>query len=127
MYVAVADTGVWWPGARHALAHHGTSLGLLPTLIGGPWQWQRWAPGPPWADPPAALVVAGWIAVATALVVAVRVKRRTGWVWAAMVSYVAASETAMMLARSGPDTTYQLAQTLRYPVTVRWCSQSASP
>ena len=107
---------MWWPGARHALAfaHHGTSLGLLPTLIGGPWQWQRWAPGPPWADPPAALVVAGWVVVGAALVVTVRVTRGTGWVWAAMVSYVAASETAMMLARSGPDTTYQLAQTLRY-------------
>ncbi|MFD4295036.1 hypothetical protein ACFWPA_18075 [Rhodococcus sp. NPDC058505] len=116
VYLAVADTGLRIPAPADALrfAHHGTSLGVLPTLLGGPWRWERWPPGPPWAAPPAGLVVAGWVVVVAGLFVVLRVKQRTGWVIAAMVGYVAASEAAMMVARSGPDTTYELAQTLRY-------------
>ncbi|MFF0817824.1 hypothetical protein ACFYVR_22065 [Rhodococcus sp. NPDC003318] len=116
VYLNVADTGMRVPPLGEALrfAHHGTSLGLVPTLVGGPWRWERWPPGPPWAVPPWALVVAGWVVVIVAFVVSARCKQRTGWVWVSMVAYVAASQAAMMLARSGPDTTYELAQTLRY-------------
>ena len=116
VYLAVADTGIEVPTASEALAfvHHGTSLGVVPTLFGGPWQWTRWPPGPPWATPPDGLVVAAWVALVVAVVVSVRYKKRTGWVWTSAAAYVAASEVAMMLARSGADTTYELAQTLRY-------------
>ncbi len=116
VYLAVADTGIEVPTASEALAfvHHGTSLGVVPTLFGGPWQWTRWPPGPPWATPPDGLVVAAWVALVVVVVVSVRYKKRTGWVWTSAVAYVAASEVAMMLARSGADTTYELAQTLRY-------------
>ncbi|MGW0045496.1 hypothetical protein [Rhodococcus sp. NPDC003348] len=116
VYLSVAETGMRVPSRDEAVSfvHHGTSLGVLPTLLGGPWRWERWPPGPPWATPPTGLVVASWIVVLAAVVVTVRCKQRTGWVWTAMVAYVAASEVAMMLARSGPDTTYEIAQTLRY-------------
>ncbi|MCL2533313.1 MAG: hypothetical protein FWE39_04020, partial [Nocardiaceae bacterium] len=96
------------------LAHHGTSLGLVPTLLGGPWAWDRWPPSPPWATPPTVLVVLGWLAVAAALAWSLRYRQRTAGVWVAMVAYVAVSEAAMVLTRSGPDTAYELAQTLRY-------------
>ncbi len=65
-------------------------------------------------DPPIVLVVFGWVAVAAALAWSLRYRLRTGGVWIAMVAYVAASEAAMVLTRSGPDTAYELAQTLRY-------------
>ncbi len=54
------------------------------------------------------------VAVAAALAWSLRYRLRTGGVWIAMVAYVAASEAAMVLTRSGPDTAYELAQTLRY-------------
>lgn len=96
------------------LAHHGTSLGLVPTLLGGPWAWDRWPPSPPWATPPLVLVVLGWLAVAAALAWSLRYRQRTAGIWVSMVAYVVVSEAAMVLTRSGPDTAYELAQTLRY-------------
>ncbi|MFZ2526251.1 MAG: hypothetical protein WAX14_01165 [Rhodococcus sp. (in: high G+C Gram-positive bacteria)] len=96
------------------LTHHGLSYGLVPTALGGPWLWERWNPSPPWATPPIALVVASWAAVIAALVWSVRHKWRTGWVWAATVAYVIASLVAMISTRFGVQTTYELAQTLRY-------------
>ncbi len=96
------------------LTHHGLSYGLVPTLLGGPWLWERWNPSPPWATPPIALIVVSWVAVAAALVWSVRRRRRTGWVWAATAAYVIASLVAMISTRFGAETTYELAQTLRY-------------
>lgn len=96
------------------LTHHGLSYGLVPALIGGPWQWERWNPSPPWADPPLALMVVGWGAVALALGWSLRRRLRTGWVWAATAAYIVASLTAMIVTRFGAETTYELAQTLRY-------------
>ncbi|CRK52236.1 conserved membrane hypothetical protein [Rhodococcus sp. RD6.2] len=116
VYLVVAGTGIHVPPASDVIAfiRHGTSLGIVPTLLGGPWQWERWPPGPPWAAPPTGLVLAAWVVLAAAFVVTVRGTKRTGWVWAGIVAYVAASEVAMMLGRSGADTTHELAQTLRY-------------
>ncbi|MEU5841820.1 hypothetical protein [Rhodococcus sp. NPDC047139] len=96
------------------LTHHGLSYGLLPSLVGGPWQWDRWNPSPPWADPPLVLVVASWLVVILAVVWSVRRRTRTGAVWIAATAYVLASLAAMVSTRFGPGTTYELAQTLRY-------------
>ncbi|WP_174550499.1 hypothetical protein [Nocardia shimofusensis] len=96
------------------LAHRATSLGLVPTLLGGPWTWERWPPSPPWATPPVVLVVLGWSAVAAAAVWSLRYRQRTAAVWAMPVVYVALSEASMILVRTGPDTADELGQTLRY-------------
>ncbi|WP_067659375.1 hypothetical protein [Nocardia harenae] len=96
------------------LANHGVSWGVLPTLLGGPWGWERWNPSPPWADPPLALVIIAWLVPAAALVWSVRTRHRTGWVWAAAAGYVAVSTAAMIVTRSGDETAYELARTLRY-------------
>lgn len=101
-------------GIARDLAHHGVSFGFLPTLVGGPWHWDRWNPGPPWSDPPVLLVALSWIVVAAAAVWCVRHRRRTLPVWIAVSAYVAASLIAMIATRVGPDTTYTLARTLRY-------------
>ncbi|MEV0358708.1 hypothetical protein AB0H71_21895 [Nocardia sp. NPDC050697] len=96
------------------LANHGVSWGVLPTLLGGPWRWERWNPSPPWADPPLAPVILAWLVVAAALVWSVRTRYRTGRVWVAAAGYVAVSTAAMIVTRSGDETAYELARTLRY-------------
>ncbi|WP_072802835.1 hypothetical protein [Rhodococcoides yunnanense] len=107
------------------LVHHGLSFGLLPTLLGGPWTWERWPPSGPWASPPTVLVLAAWTALAGVVIVSIR-RRRGGAVWVGVLGYVAASSVVMVLARSGPDTADELAQTLRHVadsavvITVGW-------
>ncbi|NLU83166.1 hypothetical protein [Rhodococcus sp. HNM0569] len=112
----VVDSRLEWRplGIAAGMFHHGTSLGLLPTLLGGPWLWDRWPPSPPWVTPPTVLVVLGWVAVLAAIALSVAVKRRVVPVWCAVVAYVVVSETAMVLARASDETAYELAQTLRY-------------
>ncbi len=101
-------------GSTAELLHHGTSLGLLPALFGGPWSWDRWPPSPPWATPPMLLVAASWLLL-VALVVGNHLRRRRiGWVWPAVIAYALASQFAMILTRGGAGTAYELAQTLRY-------------
>ncbi|RRQ27845.1 hypothetical protein DK926_10705 [Rhodococcus sp. Eu-32] len=113
LFLIVVRAGLAFHGWRTTaeLVHHGTSLGLVPTLVGGPWMWERWPPAGPWASPPLVLVVAAWVAVVVAAVFSLR---RHWSVWAAVVGYVAVSVAVMVLSRSGPDTANELAQTLRY-------------
>ncbi|WP_235681327.1 hypothetical protein [Tomitella gaofuii] len=97
-----------------ALLHHGTSLGLLPALFGGPWSWDRWPPSPPWATPPVVLVVGAWLLIAAVVVGNHLRRRRIGWVWPAVAAYALASQLAMVLTRGGEGTAVEIAQTLRY-------------
>ena len=119
-YLLVVDGRFGWPGFATAaeMVWHATSLGLFPALVGAPWTWERWPPGPPWADPPALAVVLGWLAVAGFVVFAVWWKRRTGIVWAGVTGYVAACLVAMVASRSSVDTAIELGQTLRYVADV---------
>ncbi len=101
-------------GSAFELLHHGTSLGLIPALFGGPWQWDRWPPSPPWATPPMVLVIASWLLLAAVVVGSLQRRRRIGWVWPAAALYALASQFAMILTRGGDGTAYEVAQTLRY-------------
>src|SRR5699024_8422255 len=101
-------------GSAFELLHHGTSLGLVPALFGGPWQWDRWPPSPPWATPPMVLVIASWLLLAAVIVGSHQRRRRIGWVWPAVAFYALASLWAMILTRGGDSTAYEVAQTLRY-------------
>ncbi|MBF6353428.1 hypothetical protein IU449_02510 [Nocardia higoensis] len=116
VYLRFTDPRPAGPTAAEAaeLVHHATSLGLVPTLLGGPWTWERWPPSPPWATPPVGLVVLGWLAVTVAVAWSLRYRQRTAAVWAMLLVYIALSETSMILVRTGPDTADELAQTLRY-------------
>lgn len=96
------------------LLHHGTSMGLVPTLIGGPWTWDRWPPSPPWATPSTFLIVLAWLALAAVVAASLLRRRNIGWVWPAFAAYVLVSQLAMALTRSSDDTAYEIAQTLRY-------------
>jgi hypothetical protein len=103
-------------GARLAaeLSVRGVSLGLLPSLLGGPWTWDKFDVSTPWAAPPALLVGIGWLVLAAAVTATLIWKARIGWVWIGLAGYVVVDLAVMVVGRSGPGTVPQLAQTLRY-------------
>ncbi|MCG7594443.1 hypothetical protein [Mycobacterium sp. PSTR-4-N] len=116
VYIAVVDQQRWsfdlamtWDLLWRSVTH-----GIVPGLVGGPWEWQRWAPASPWATPPVAVMVLGWVALATVAVLTVRRRRRLGPVWAVALGYAVACQVPIYLMRSSRFTALELAQTLRY-------------
>lgn len=103
------DLAMTWELLARSVTH-----GLVPTLVGGPWEWQRWAPASPWATPPLAAMVLGWLALAAIVAVSVVRKRRVGPIWAAAIGYLVACQVPIYLMRSSRFTALELAQTLRY-------------
>ncbi|KUI33233.1 hypothetical protein AU196_12430 [Mycobacterium sp. IS-1742] len=103
------DLGMTWDLLSRSVTH-----GIVPGLVGGPWDWQRWAPASPWATPPVAVMVLGWVALAAGVAVSVARKRRIGPVWAVAVGYAVACQVPIYLMRSSRFTALELAQTLRY-------------
>ena len=88
--------------------------GIVPGLVGGPWDWQRWAPASPWAAPPVTVMVLGWVTLAAVVAVSLIRKQRIGPVWLAAVGYAVACQVPIYLMRSSRFTALELAQTLRY-------------
>ncbi len=104
-----SDLGMTWDLLARSITH-----GIVPGLVGGPWQWQRWAPASPWAVPPASVMALGWITLAVAVAVSLLRKQRLGPVWLVAVVYVVACQVPIYLMRSSAFTALELAQTLRY-------------
>jgi hypothetical protein len=88
--------------------------GIVPGLVGGPWDWQRWAPASPWATPPLVVMVLGWVALAAVVVASLARKQRIGPVWLVAIGYAIACQIPIYLMRSSRFTALELAQTLRY-------------
>jgi hypothetical protein len=116
VYLVVVDQKRWsgdlmmtWDLLSRSITH-----GIIPGLVGGPWDWQRWAPASPWATPPVAVMVLGWLALAAVLVVSLIRKQRIGLLWLVAVAYVVACQVPIYLMRSSRFTALELAQTLRY-------------
>ena len=116
LYLVVVDQQRWswdlsmtWDLLSRSVTH-----GIVPGLVGGPWVWQRWAPASPWAVPPAAVMVLGWLALAAALATSLIRKQRIGAVWLAAAGYAVACQVPIYLMRSSAFTALELAQTLRY-------------
>jgi hypothetical protein len=116
VYLVVVDQQRWsfdlamtWDLLSRSFTH-----GIVPGLVGGPWDWQRWAPASPWATPPVTVMVLGWIALAGVVAVTLRRKRRLGPVWLVALAYAVACQVPIYLMRSSRFTALELAQTLRY-------------
>jgi hypothetical protein len=116
LYLVIVDQQRWssdllmtWDLLWRSVTH-----GIVPGLIGGPWSWERWAPASPWATPPPAAMILGWLVLAALVVVSLLRKRRIGSVWLFAVGYVAACQVPIYLMRSSRFTALELAQTLRY-------------
>lgn len=116
VYLVVVDQKRWsfdlamtWDLLTRSVTH-----GIVPGLVGGPWDWQRWAPASPWGTPPLIVMVLGWAALAAVVAVTVLRKRRIGAVWLVAVGYAVACQIPIYLMRSSQFTALELAQTLRY-------------
>ncbi len=103
------DLGMTWDLLRRSVTH-----GIVPGLVGGPWDWQRWAPASPWATPPMIVMILGWVVLAVVLAVSLVRKERIGVVWLVAVGYAVACQVPIYLMRSSRFTALELAQTLRY-------------
>jgi len=103
------DLGMTWDLLQRSVTH-----GIVPGLVGGPWDWQRWAPASPWATPPVAVMVLGWAALASVVAVTFVRKERIGTVWLVAAGYAVACQIPIYLMRSSRFTALELAQTLRY-------------
>ena len=116
LYLVVVDQQRWsWdPAMTWDLLRRSVTHGIVPGLIGGPWVWQRWAPASPWAFPPVAAMVIGWLAVAVVVAVTLIRKQRAASLWLAAAGYVIACQVPIYLMRSSEFTALELAQTLRY-------------
>jgi hypothetical protein len=116
VYLAVVDHRRWssdlpmtWDLLGRSVTH-----GIVPGLVGGPWSWERWAPASPWATPPAAAMVLGWVVLAAVFALSLTRKRRIVGVWLLAVGYALACQVPIYLLRSSRFTALELAQTLRY-------------
>lgn len=116
VYLIVVDQKRWsfdvamtWDLLSRSVTH-----GIVPGLVGGPWDWQRWAPASPWATPPVVVMVLGWVALAVVVVASLVRKQRIGPVWLVAVGYAIACQIPIYLMRSSRFTALELAQTLRY-------------
>ena len=116
LYLVIVDQERWsrdLPMTRDLLSRSITH-GIVPGLVGGPWDWQRWAPASPWATPPVTVMVLGWLVLAVVFVVSLIRKERIGMVWVVAVGYAIACQIPIYLMRSSRFTALELAQTLRY-------------
>src|SRR5271169_1655371 len=104
-----SDLTMTWDLLQRSVTH-----GIVPGLVGGPWAWARWAPASPWAIPPPAARVLGWLVLAAALGVSLVRKQRIVPVWLTAAGYVVACQVPIYLMRSSRFTALELAQTLRY-------------
>ncbi|WP_433683665.1 hypothetical protein [Nocardia sp. CA-119907] len=102
------------PAELRELLPRATSLGIVPTVFGGPWSWERWLPSTPWADPPGWAVVSAWVCLSALVTLSMRARLRIGPVWATAAVYVLVAQLPVALARSGPNTAGELLQSLRY-------------
>jgi hypothetical protein len=116
VYLLVVDQRRWssdlpmtWHLLRRSVTH-----GIIPGLAGGPWAWARWAPASPWATPPTAVKLLGWLMLAATLAVSLLRKQRIAPVWLTAAGYVVACQVPIYLMRSSRFTALELAQTLRY-------------
>ena len=84
VYLIVVDQKRWSfdPSMTWDLLSRSVTHGIVPGLVGGPWDWQRWAPASPWATPPLLVMMLGWLALGAVVALswsARNASSRYGW------------------------------------------------
>lgn len=87
---------------------------VIPSLVGGPWTWDRWIPSPPMGFAPLWQIIAGWAVLAVVVSVIVKLRFRAWPIVVAAAAYVVAAQIPVMWNRSSANTALELAQTMRY-------------
>ncbi|MFT4043926.1 MAG: hypothetical protein QM673_12265 [Gordonia sp. (in: high G+C Gram-positive bacteria)] len=116
VYLAVSDplAGTHSVGQTVELVGRSINGAVVPSLVGGPWAWERWIPGPPMATPQPAMIVAGWGVVGVVVVWAATRRRGCVAVLICTALYVVGVQIPVMWNRSAVTTAPELAQTMRY-------------
>lgn len=110
---ALADAGEASSEPRAELFFNGLGQ-VLAGLAGGPWFWDRWAPGQPWADAPSGLVSVGAVLVLLTMAVTIGRDYRAWMPWIIAAGYLSVTLLSVTLMRSGDHTSDVLARTLHY-------------
>lgn len=87
---------------------------VLSALAGGPWRWDRWHPGPPFADPSAFAIGAGVVIACAVLALTYLRRGAVVWMWLPVAVYPLAPVFALTVARTGPETAEVIANTMRH-------------
>ncbi|QKT09035.1 hypothetical protein HUN08_03800 [Gordonia sp. X0973] len=87
---------------------------VVPSLAGGPWNWDRWLPSPPMGFAPVWQIVVGWLVLAVVIGAIAVYRRRALPIVAAAAAYVVLAQVPVMWNRSSANTALELAQTMRY-------------
>ncbi len=97
-----------------ALVWRSINNAVVPSLVGGPWEWDRWVPSPPMGFPPTWMIVAGWGVLVALVWWAVATRRGAVAVVVSAAVYVVVAQLPVMWNRSSANTALELAQTMRY-------------
>ncbi|MEJ5919405.1 hypothetical protein [Corynebacterium sp. H78] len=87
---------------------------LLAGLAGGPWLWDRWVPGQPFAAAPTGLIAIGGMLILLTSAVSVGRDSRAWAPWLGWLVYATTVLLVMTVVRSGVHTSDVLAHTLHY-------------
>ncbi|MYR06508.1 hypothetical protein GTV32_09395 [Gordonia sp. SID5947] len=87
---------------------------VIPSLVGGPWEWERWVPSPPMGFPPLWMIVLGWVVLAALVWWSVSRRRGAVAVLVCTAVYVVGAQIPVLWNRSSANTALELAQTMRY-------------
>ncbi|MFW0795712.1 hypothetical protein AAFP30_18010 [Gordonia sp. CPCC 205515] len=116
LYFSVADA----TAGQHSLPQtfrlvwRSINEAVIPSLVGGPWHWDRWVPSPPMGFPSVWMIAAGWVVLAAAVAWALIRRRGCLPVIVCAALYVVAAQIPVMWNRSSANTALELAQTMRY-------------
>jgi hypothetical protein len=116
-YVQVVGSPVIGPGGAGTvpqaidLIRNGVLRGVVPALVGGPLNWVEIGH---WADPPTAMVVLGCVVLLAAVVWSSRRRQGAGVIWWLVAGYVAVNAAAMVAGRLTIMTADVLSLNLRY-------------
>lgn len=116
VYFSVSDAtaGTHSVSQTAQLVWRSINKALVPSLVGGPWDWERWVPSPPMGFPSIWMIVLGWIVVAGFVIWAIRTRVGAIGVLVAVALYVVVVQIPPMWNRSSANTALELAQTMRY-------------
>ena len=111
---STATAGVHSIGQTVHLVWRSINDAIVPSLVGGPWTWDRWTPSPPMGLPPVWMIVAGWVVLVAVVAATVKAKRGALGIWLFTLLYAVGAQLPVMWNRSSADTSLELAQTMRY-------------
>ncbi|ALG83838.1 hypothetical protein [Gordonia phthalatica] len=111
---STATAGVHSLGQTAHLVWRSVNNAIVPSLVGGPWSWDRWTPSPPMGFPSVWMIVAGWVVLVAVIAATVKTKRGAPMIWVFTLLYAVGAQIPVMWNRSSDNTALELAQTMRY-------------